>query len=754
MSITKQLIELMGSSLDVKSVYGEGSDFSFAVEQPVIKWDPVGPFEAHMPDVHRSAYRELFHAPDACILVIDDTPMNLSVIRGLLKKTQIVIDTAESGAQALDMVAKQSYDVIFIDHMMPEMDGIETLHALKKLPQLQDTVFIALTANAVTGAREMYMEAGFTDYISKPVDGTRLESMLVNYLPLEKVSVPAGAFVESTRPIVLIADDDEEVCRTATKVLADEYRTCICKTAAEVAAQVGRSKPDLILLSVRLGETSGFEVLQSLKRGVETCGIPVLLLLDEENPDVELLGLRNGATDFIRKAYLQEVLARRVRNVIEMCRTQSDLQNEIKQQSMRTERLSKEMMLTLSKAVDAKDKFTNGHSLRVAAYSAEIARRMGQSVQAQERIYEAALLHDVGKIGVSENLLNKVGKLTEEEFASIKRHTVIGSEILDTISEMPDLAIAARAHHEWYDGSGYPDGLSGSDIPELARIICVADSYDAMTSTRTYSAAKTQEEVRVEIQDASGTQFDPRIARIMLDMIDEDTDFRMNEQFGDVDIWKNHAQLWNFAQEEPETTEEDAADALPTWLYRVEELDVFVGMRCCGSAESYLEVLKAYAESVATNADEIEAYWSAGDIENTTIKVHALKSTSKTIGETALGELAERLEAAGKAGDTAMLEAEMGTLLAQYRQLGEHLAPLLAAENDADLPLIDVGELHEAYDAIREFSEALDFESVVFTIDSLRAYRIPETEQQRFGNLVHAVENYDWDKISNILSRD
>ncbi|MBO4266839.1 MAG: HD domain-containing protein [Lachnospiraceae bacterium] len=193
------------------------------------------------------------------------------------------------------------------------------------------------------------------------------------------------------------------------------------------------------------------------------------------------------------------------------------------------EQLSREVMMALSKAVDAKDHYTNGHSERVAEYAKEIARRMGMDEKQQEEIYELGLLHDIGKIGIPEAIINKVGKLSEEEFDEIKKHTVIGWDILKTINEIPYLSTGAKWHHERFDGKGYPDGLAGTDIPVEARIICLADSYDAMTSKRSYSSPRSQDVVRDEIAKCSGTQFDPDIAKYLLDMIDEDKDYRLRE---------------------------------------------------------------------------------------------------------------------------------------------------------------------------------------------------------------------------------
>ncbi|MCH4191917.1 MAG: ATP-binding protein [Butyrivibrio sp.] len=187
MSIVKQLLSMMGTQLSVASEYGKGSDFSFELKQKVIKWDPIGNFTLmYQKSIAASEkYHESFHAPQAKILVVDDTEMNLTVIRGLLKKTQLQIDTAASGKETLEKVTQKKYDLIFIDHRMPEMDGIETLHAMQALDgNLNRSVpCIALTANAIAGAREMYLSEGFHDYLSKPIDGKKLEQMLMDYLP-------------------------------------------------------------------------------------------------------------------------------------------------------------------------------------------------------------------------------------------------------------------------------------------------------------------------------------------------------------------------------------------------------------------------------------------------------------------------------------------------------------------------------------------------------------------------------------------
>ncbi|WP_462331525.1 HD domain-containing phosphohydrolase [Schwartzia sp. (in: firmicutes)] len=188
------------------------------------------------------------------------------------------------------------------------------------------------------------------------------------------------------------------------------------------------------------------------------------------------------------------------------------------------------VVTSLADAIDAKDAYTNGHSRRVAEYSKEIARRAGYDERAQNDIYMLGLLHDVGKIGVPDAVINKTGRLTDEEFAMIKKHPEVGGRILKNIREMPTLSAGARWHHERYDGKGYPDGLSGAAIPEEARIIAVADSYDAMSSNRSYRKTLPQATIRAEIEKGRGTQFDPQFADVMLSMIDEDKNYSMRDK--------------------------------------------------------------------------------------------------------------------------------------------------------------------------------------------------------------------------------
>ena len=191
--------------------------------------------------------------------------------------------------------------------------------------------------------------------------------------------------------------------------------------------------------------------------------------------------------------------------------------------------LSVEVMEALAHTIDAKDEYTRGHSVRVAQYSRMLAKKLGMSEEDCENVYYMGLLHDIGKIGVPNEIINSPSKLTDEEYSVIKTHPSLGFDILSEIKSRPDLSTGARWHHERYDGKGYPDSKSGKDIPLMARIIAVADSYDAMTSNRSYRNYLPQDKVREELKKNEGTQFDPEIAEMMIAIMDEDTNYKLHE---------------------------------------------------------------------------------------------------------------------------------------------------------------------------------------------------------------------------------
>ena len=333
---------------------------------------------------------------------------------------------------------------------------------------------------------------------------------------------------------VAVVDDDITIVMAIRSILSEsDIKVFPLKSGRELLEFQKTQLCDAVLLDVFMPNMDGFETLSAYRKAEKNLGreeTPVIFLTGKDDYDIETKGLELGATDFIRKPFVPKVLTLRVLHGIELDKLRKNLETEVKKKTREKERLLLGIVRSLAEAIEAKDTYTNGHSVRVAEYSREIAKRAGYDEDMQDRIYITGLLHDVGKIGVPDAIINKEGFLSDLEYGIVKTHPEKGAKILKNIVEMPELPIGARWHHERYDGKGYPDGLKGNDIPEEARIIAVADAYDAMSSNRSYRNSLSQKIVRAEIEKGIGTQFDPVFGRIMLDMIDEDTDYNMREK--------------------------------------------------------------------------------------------------------------------------------------------------------------------------------------------------------------------------------
>jgi len=336
---------------------------------------------------------------------------------------------------------------------------------------------------------------------------------------------------------ILVVEDETESRMEAEKILQKQFTVSLAGSAAEAMEIMKTLVPDVLLLEVDMPEVNGFELMKLLQENPEMINIPVIFLTTEYNQNVEVKGFKAGAQDFIRKPFVADIMIQRVSRVLELSRLQKHLQDEVERQTeqaekrrKQVERLSNQIINALAESIDAKDSYTNGHSMRVAQYSVKIAERAGKSKEEQERIHYMGLLHDIGKIGIPDSIITKNSSLSDKEYYVTRKHPEIGAEILATISEIPDLGIGARWHHERYDGTGYPDGLKGTEIPEEARIIAVADAYDAMASRRSYRDVLPQQVVYGEIKKGKGTQFDPVFADIMLVLMEEDTAYTMREK--------------------------------------------------------------------------------------------------------------------------------------------------------------------------------------------------------------------------------
>ena len=324
-----------------------------------------------------------------------------------------------------------------------------------------------------------------------------------------------------TKKIILIVDDDRLNLVTAQNLLTEEYKIVGVNSGKQAFKYLEKHTPDLILLDIFMPEIGGFEVMKQLQEHEDWRKIPVIFLTADRKSETETECFRLGAYDFITKPFEPTVMLNRVRRTIELDGYRRNLQQRLDEKTREVELVTIQAITTVANTIDAKDDYTKGHSLRVAYYADNLARKIGWSEEEVQNIHYIALLHDIGKIGVPDSVLNKPFKLTDVEFELIKNHTVMGGEILKDIKMFPNVSLGAKYHHERYDGRGYPNGLKGEEIPMVARIIGIVDSYDAMTSNRVYRKRLQNEIVMQELLKGKGTQFDPFLVDRFIELLEE-----------------------------------------------------------------------------------------------------------------------------------------------------------------------------------------------------------------------------------------
>ncbi|NMB36304.1 MAG: response regulator [Firmicutes bacterium] len=329
-------------------------------------------------------------------------------------------------------------------------------------------------------------------------------------------------------PKILVVDDELGPREALRMILRDDYDVFTADSGKQALNYLKSSEFDLMILDIRMPDINGIDLLAKVKE--EAPETEVVMITAYASVDTAANALRNGALDYLIKPFdsssvkeaVEKGLSRRslktaVKNRLsELQVVNKTLKEEVERAYTNIRKHYTETVRSLTAAVDAKDSYTKGHQERVAVFATILGENMGLSTAQLELLQQAAILHDIGKIGVPEHILKKTSTLTPEEHDVIKKHPAIGAEIISHIEFLKDIIPIVLHHHENFDGTGYPEGIKGRKIPRSARIIAVADAIDAMLSDRPYAPARSVEEVRHQLKLYSGTQFDPEIAAVAL----------------------------------------------------------------------------------------------------------------------------------------------------------------------------------------------------------------------------------------------
>lgn len=319
---------------------------------------------------------------------------------------------------------------------------------------------------------------------------------------------------------ILITSKDKKEAEKIHRILNKEYFTILVETEKETFHYLEHKTPDLIILDGLGKEEQRLAFLKRLKALEVSGSIPIIFLTSYDD-EKAAESLKQGAADFITKPYNECTFRSRVEKTIDLEGLKRDLESEVAKKSKEIEKITLQALVAIANTIDAKDQIPKGHSIRVARYARAIAKKLQWEEKDLIQISYVALLHDIGKICISEKLLGKNGALTPEEYEIIKQHTTIGADILKDFHLLQNVMEGAKYHHEWFDGNGYIEGKKGEEIPINARIISVAEAYDAMNTARAYRDKMSEEEIIEELKAGSGTQFDPVVVVAMLQLIEE-----------------------------------------------------------------------------------------------------------------------------------------------------------------------------------------------------------------------------------------
>jgi cyclic di-GMP phosphodiesterase len=338
---------------------------------------------------------------------------------------------------------------------------------------------------------------------------------------------------EMTGPVQILVVDDEEPIRNALKkfLTQQQYEVYAAGSGDEALQQLRRHRVALMLCDIRMPGTSGVDLVpQAIEIEPE---LAILMLTAVNDATSAALCMQRGAMDYLTKPIELADLGRAVQRALK--RREMLLENhqlnqwlkeevstrtaELQRERMKLERLSVATLEALVNALEAKDPYMRGHSARVADLSATIAHQLGIADEQVEHVRVAGRLHDIGKIGTRESVLNKQGVLTPEEFEHVRQHVVIGSQILAPLVHLGDIIPAVRHHHERWDGTGYPDGLRGEEIPMGARIIGAGEVFDALSTSRAYQEKLSPEKAIERIADLSGTVLDPAVYEALASVV-------------------------------------------------------------------------------------------------------------------------------------------------------------------------------------------------------------------------------------------
>ncbi|MGI6394091.1 MAG: response regulator [bacterium] len=437
------------------------------------------------------------------ILYVDDSPVMHHFVKTTLKDSGFNLITANNGEEGYEKYREFFPNIVVTDIEMPKMNGLELCKKIKENNEGRFIPIVILSSRSQPIDIDTAFNYGADDYLVKPVSPDNL---------IEKIKDYFAVLDRKKRNRVLVVDDSKVSAEMISHALIKNSHNVLLASSGEAGYEIAiEEKPEVIITSVEMPGMNGYDFVKRLREVPDLRDVSVIMMSSRDRKSDIKKSEKLGVAKYFIKPFDVEKLVIVVEQLL------LEKYNIYKKEY--------EYMLSTIKALvtalEARDEYTKGHTFRVSKYALMLGKQMGLTTFELDKLEIAANLHDIGKIGVRDDILLKPGQLTEDEYAKIQEHAVIGAEILRPLNSLNDVVPLILFHHERWDGKGYPTMISGADIPLGARIIAIADTFDAVTSDRPYRKALPEKDALEIIEKNSGSQFCPKCAAAFLEMAKE-----------------------------------------------------------------------------------------------------------------------------------------------------------------------------------------------------------------------------------------
>ena len=733
LSIVKQLVDLMGGDITVNSVYTQGTTFTVNLRQDIVDPKLIGDISITNSEIGvvRQKHERRFSAPEARILIVDDNEMNLEVEKKLLDDTDMTVDTAQSGAQALEKTLLTSYDVILMDHLMPEMDGVECLEKIRNQTGglNRNIPVVVLTANAGGENRELYNNAGFDGYLVKPASGRQLEDTLLKHLPEEKVL--------RTESSDMTGEEMNTAKGYSRKLPVLITTSSMSDLPDAVIRQLGLN---VIPFTVRTSEG----VFQD---GVDIGADELIRYIDAGKGEATSSPPR--VSDFT--AFFGSAL-KRAHQVIHIALTTS--MSEEYERASEAAKSFENVTVINSECLSSATGLLVLIAYRLAKQNRSASEIVEELERAKKRIHCSFIINTTDFMARS----GRVGKGVNAVARALELRPCL--RIRDDRSGIGGAWLGKTRH--CYDRYIQRELRSAANADTDVLFVTYADIPEEDLNWIAGRINRHAAFNRIVFQQASAAisaNCGPG-AFGLLYLDKGERGYNLDALIPEERV-NSEPDEERPAPAETPASEETAAPAaaepqpepVDPWLAGVNGIDRGEALKNCGRIEILRSALELFYKKIGADADEIESLWHGGDLKNYTVKVHALKSAARTIGALELSERAKALEDAGKAEDAALIDDKTPELLTLYRSYIDIFKPSFDSGEEDERPPVDEGALSAAYAAIGECAAMMDYDMTESALASLDGYRLPPEDAARIEDIRNAMLELDWERVAALCKR-